>query len=198
MNTVKISDEEIKLLADSCQKIRSIKTKQSESRSDYVNLFGDFHDLYTHILTCRDEEFTALKDKTIKRPDFTKGFVKELRQRQEGLGVEKYLINDVKFGFISNIVHWVQNPELQAIKREYKPRNKDNAGNNSKKKKKESEIKITAFTSTSASFQITNQKNDEITLVIAINEDQKIPIMLSTKKMHNIELKIESTESGKL
>ena len=47
---------------------------------------------------------------------------KLIRDKQEGYGHEKYLLNGPRLSIMRTLVNWYENPELQKIKSEYKPR----------------------------------------------------------------------------
>ena len=113
----------------------------------------------------------------MKRPEFSRKFVALLRKRQEELGVEKYLINDVKFAFMVNIVHWIEDPRLLEIKREYKPRNKKGR---EEKKKQKATIKILSLTAKELTIEIKDTAKEPVKgIQIQMKDGEKIELELN-------------------
>ena len=188
-----ITDNELLQLAKSCEKIRSINTKKGENRRDYVTIFENYHELYIKLVTTRENLYLLQADVDQKKSAFSTTFIKELRERQEKLGLTKYLVNNVKFAFIVNIVHWLQNPELLDKKREYKPRtkNKEKIG-----KRNISIIKMLAMSDNSIDFEVKVGKRDHFEKIkIRLDTERAIvidlPELKENKKFFNLNLEFE-------
>lgn len=179
-----ITDNDLLILAESCKKIRSISTKKGENRRDYIKLFEDYHALYTKLVELRKYLYSEQKDPELKKTTFSTTFVKELRTRQEKLGITKYLLNDVKFAFIVNIIHWLQNPELLDKKREYKPRT---GGKNKVGKDNGQYITMLSMTENKVIFEVKLRKKDPFRKIkIKINNERAIAIHLPELKDNKI------------
>ena len=112
----KFSDKDIKAIADSCNKLRSLDNKKNESRREFVKIFEEHHDTYRMVINT----FKELTLNTVNNGDSKKTilayYVQLIRNRQEEVGLSKNLLNEVKFGFMKSIVKWVDSPsELDKI-----------------------------------------------------------------------------------
>lgn len=174
-----IPDNELVTLAQSCEKIRSINTKKEENRKEYVNFYCQYHDLFKKFVYLREETFNDLDDGEIEKPAFNSQFVKLLRLRQEELGITKYLINDVKFAFILNIVHWLDNPELLDKKTEYKPRNKTTKRKKSSAKPK---LKIISMNQDIITIELNNTSKEPINkIIVELSTGNQAELFITTR-----------------
>ena len=128
-----LTDEEIKEIASSCKGLRSINTREEETRGKYVANYKKFYGVYKRTIKAVEELTDDLKNSF----PGTKTQVRELvilglRTKQQDLGVTKYLLNPVKYSFIKTIVNWINSPSALKIKSTYQPRTKG---------KKDTEIK---------------------------------------------------------
>ena len=121
-----LTDEHLILLSQACTKLRSINTKKGELRKDYVQKFYEFHDIFIKVFEIVETNVNEylLEHSDQKRGDVLKSVIKTIRDRQEALGIEKYLFNQVKFGFLKNIVTWLRDSDLLEKISTYRPRTK--------------------------------------------------------------------------
>ncbi|MCE7748442.1 MAG: hypothetical protein GPJ51_08585 [Candidatus Heimdallarchaeota archaeon] len=144
-----LTDEEIKEIASSCKGLRSINTREEETREKYVANYKKFYGIYKRTIKAVEELTDDLKNSF----PGTKTQVRELvilgiRTKQQDLGVTRYLLNPVKYSFIKTIVNWINNPSALKTKSTYRPRTKVEKDTEIKKKDanhesgSQSEIKI--------------------------------------------------------
>jgi len=120
-----LTDEEIKEVASSCKGLRSINTREEETREKYVANYKKFYGVYKRTIKAVEDVTDELKNSF----PGTKTQVRELvilglRSKQQDLGVTRYLLNPVKYSFIKTIVKWINNPSALKIKSTYQPRTK--------------------------------------------------------------------------
>ena len=120
-----LTDEEIKEVASSCKGLRSINTREEETREKYVASYKAFYGVYKRTIKAVEDVTDELKNSF----PGTKTQVRELvilglRTKQQDLGVTRYLLNPVKYSFIKTIVNWINNPSALKIKSTYQPRTK--------------------------------------------------------------------------
>ena len=120
-----LTDEEIKEVASSCKGLRSINTREEETREKYVACYKEFYGVYKRTIKAVEDVTAELKNSF----PGTKTQVRELvilglRTKQQDLGVTRYLLNPVKYSFIKTIVNWINNPSALKIKSTYQPRTK--------------------------------------------------------------------------
>ena len=123
--TKKFTKTEIKLIAKSCEKIRAVNTRKSESRREYVKQYENYYDIY-HKLVENVEKITEdLKEKLEEsKVSIRESVILEIRKKQEEYGITSYLLNPVKYSFIRTIVNWLKNPAELKKKSTYRPRTK--------------------------------------------------------------------------
>lgn len=121
-----VTDNDLKDLIDGCTGLKSINNRKGETRLEYVKKYEEHHDLYHKIVDIGNDLISSANEKTGDAKTKIKSeFVQGLRKRQELLKLSGPLLNEVKFGFMSSMVKWLNNPEELKKKSLYKPRNKD-------------------------------------------------------------------------
>ncbi|OLS32744.1 MAG: hypothetical protein HeimAB125_05950 [Candidatus Heimdallarchaeota archaeon AB_125] len=138
-----LTDDEIIEAATSCKGLRTIKTKENESREKYIANFKDNYDVYVRTINAIEEVTEELhKSFSITKTKVRELAILGLRTKQEELGVTKYLLNPVKYSFMKTIVNWIDNPSALKIKSVYVPRTKEQkeGKENSKKKQTDSDV----------------------------------------------------------
>lgn len=129
------SKEDLISIDESCDKLRTIKTKDNEDRKDYVNVFEEFFPIYRKLV--ETGEAIAVEISSDSEDGLTAirvEFVEQIRALQEGIGLTSKLLNVVKYSMIKTIINWINNPDKLEIKSVYKPRSK------TKKKRKKFSI----------------------------------------------------------
>ena len=106
----KFTDKDIKLIADSCYKIRSLNNKKNETRREFVTTFEKHHDTYRKVINTYNELGLETSNNGDSKKDALAYYVDLIRKRQENLGINSYLLNEVKFGFMKSIVKWIDTP----------------------------------------------------------------------------------------
>lgn len=102
-----VSDQALAQLAESCQGLRAIKTKPRETKRNYAALYLDRMTFFKELVAEVDRAVRELYFLTGQRKaDVEEKVVKVLRQRQESLGLDSYLINPAKFAMIKSVVRW--------------------------------------------------------------------------------------------
>ena len=106
----KYTEKEIKAIAESCYKIRSLNNKKNETRKEFVSNFAKHYDTYKMVI----KNFEDLALQTTANGDSKKDsltyYVQIIRKREEDLAIKDYLLNEVKYGFMKSIVKWSDNP----------------------------------------------------------------------------------------
>ncbi len=112
--TVKrFTDKDIRLIADSCYKLRSLNNKKGETRREFVGVSAKHHDTYRKVLNTYNDLALSTSD---NKKYILGYYVQLIRGRQEDLGIKDYLLNEVKFGFMKSIVKWIDTPgELDKV-----------------------------------------------------------------------------------
>jgi hypothetical protein len=127
------TDKQIKAIADASYKIRSINNKKSETRKEFVTVFEKHHDTYRWITKTFDELAAVALGNGDTKKYVLAYYIQLIRKRQENMGINAYLINEVKYGFMKSIAKWIDTPgDLQ--KSGTKKENEEEAIKSSKKK----------------------------------------------------------------
>ncbi len=200
-----LTDEEIKEIASSCKGLRSINTREEETREKYVANYKKFYGVYKRTIKAVEELTDDLK---ISFPG-TKTQVRELvilglRTKQQDLGVTKYLLNPVKYSFIKTIVNWINSPSALKIKSTYRPRTKLDKDTEIKKKdanhesgnKSETKIVLKPKTIPKPKLKIIAEKPEMNVVIIdkkALKDTWKISFTIknnSSYPLQNLEIRI--------
>lgn len=166
----KFTDKEIKSIADSCYKLRSLNNKINESRRDFVAAFKSHHETYRMVINTYNE----LTINTSKNGDSKKNvlayYVQLIREREEKQGISQYLLNEAKYGFMKSIISWKDTPgaldKISPIKIKELEKEK-------KKTKKSTNSKTKMI---SLDFIDKKEMNDHWFLEISISNISKYPL----------------------
>lgn len=139
--TVKnFTDKDIKLIAGSCYKLRSLDNKKGETRREFVGVFAKHHNTYRKVVKTYNEIALSTSNNGDTKKDTLGYYVQLIREKQENLGITEYLLNEVKFGFMKSIVKWIDNPgELDKVS---SISHQGKKGSNKKQKKRQSIPKV--------------------------------------------------------
>ncbi len=185
-----LTDEEIKKIASSCKGLKSINTREEETRKKYVANYKEFYGVYKRTIKAVEDLTDDLKDSF----SGTKTQVRELvilglRTKQQDLGVTRYLLNPVKYSFIKTIINWINNPSALKTKSTYQPRTKVKKDTEDKKKDADSKSGNQFETEI-----ITKSKAKPKTIIIAEKPEMKVVIInkKSLKDTWKISFNIEN------
>jgi hypothetical protein len=200
-----LTDDEIKEAATACKGLRTIRTKEGESREKYTAIFKDRYDVFVRTINAIEEVTEELH----KSFSMTKTKVRELailglRTKQEELGISRYLLNPLKYSFMKTIVNWIDNPSMLKIKSVYTPRSKDQKKDKEKSKKTQTRTDAKTGEETISKPKpkpkpkpVINEESMDIDLRILekkkTNNSWKITFVLENRTvfpMQNIEIKI--------
>ena len=179
----KFTDKDIKLIADASFKIRSLNNKTSESRREFVSNFSKHHDTYRKVINT----FEELANETTAYGDTKKNclayYVQLIREREKDQGVDQYLLNEVKYGFMKSIVKWIDTPG--DLDKTSKIAKKDSS---TKSKKKSAKLKANKLV---IKIIETKVKSAHWELDLSLTNNSDIPLQ-------NIELSFVTTDDKKL
>ncbi len=198
-----LTDEEIKEVASSCKGLRSINTKEKETRENYVANYKEFYGVYKRTIKAVENLTDDLKDSF----PGTKTQVRELvilglRTKQQDLGVTRYLLNPVKYSFIKTIINWINNPSALKTKSTYQPRTKAKKDTENKKKDSttksgnQSETKLIPQPKTKPKPKIIAEKPEMNVVIVdkkALKDTQKISFNIENNSnfpLQNLEIRI--------
>ena len=106
----KYTEKEIKAIAESCYKIRSLNNKKNETRKEFVSNFEKHYNTYKMIINNFEELALQTTANGDSKKDSLTYYVQIIRKREEDLAIKDYLLNEVKYGFMKSIVKWSDNP----------------------------------------------------------------------------------------
>ena len=166
----KFTDKDIKAIADSCYKIRSINNKKNESRRDFVATFKKYHDTYRMVINTYNELVVLTSKNGDSKKNVLAYYVQLIREQEKEQGISQFLLNEAKYGFMKSIISWTDTPgaldKISSI-------NEKNLENEKKKTKKSSESKSKMIT---LDFIDKEKKKDHWLLELSISNISKYPL----------------------
>ena len=99
------NDKDFQEINEGCENIRTVKTKNNEDRSDYINNFKQFFPIYEKLVSILENTIDELSVSTDdSKSNLRNFFVYEIRSNQERLGITSKLLNNVKYSMIKTII----------------------------------------------------------------------------------------------
>ncbi|MHA1407047.1 MAG: DUF6884 domain-containing protein [Candidatus Heimdallarchaeaceae archaeon] len=121
-----LTNNDMKLIADSCNGLKTINTKKGESRKDFVAKYKKYYPIYRKLINIIEPTVTELKERNGETKTKLIGeFVQQIREKQEKLGLSTYLLNEVKYTIMKTVIKWIDNPKELEKKSVYVPRSKE-------------------------------------------------------------------------
>ncbi len=173
------SKKEIQEIRDACEDLRTIDTKNEESREDYIDEFSDFFPIFEKLTDHCEDIIDELNEKTgDSKTGLRSVYVDEIREHQENMGITSKLINNFKYATIKTIIRWKNNPEELKKKSVYSPRKKRQK---KQKKKKAKSIQTTPEITIEVDKK---EKKDELWIVrMKLKNKMKYPLQNITMKL---------------
>lgn len=118
---------DLRQLADSCNGLRTINSKERESRGAWLRAHEHWLPFFSIFVELVEEVVQSSSHSTgLSEGKLRKIVVAFVREQQEGVGVKAYLLNDVKYSMVKTLVDWSKkvklDPKLADEVVEYKPR----------------------------------------------------------------------------
>ncbi len=122
-----LSENDLKTLANVCKGLRAISNKNGEKRKDYYEKYHDkIDDMVYFINIIEDLKNDLIEnhagDTNEPKKLLVTEIIAQIRDAQEFIGIEQYLLNQVKMSIMKTLISWHNNPELLKIQTVYKPK----------------------------------------------------------------------------
>lgn len=181
------SDKDYQDIKEGCENIRTVKTKENEDRTDYINNFKQFFPIYDKLVCILENTLDELSESTEdSKSDLRYFFVNEIRSKQERLGVTSKLLNIVKYSMIKTIVSWKNDPKKLKKKSVYVPRKKKNDS-------KDMSVLRSFETTPDMDFEIISREEKEKNCIVQMNliNNRGFPLQ-------NVHMKILDEENNEI
>ena len=171
-----ISNDDLTDLMTTLKGLDTVKTKKNQTRKEWVEEHEHREDIARYFV----EGINNLIDELVNSNNDTKGKLKteiitQLRAKQEVTGQTTLLINAPRLSLLSTLIRWIDEPELQDVVSEYKPRTDKKI--------------VTKSAAPDVELEVTSWRVSDFSSEIIINLKNKSPFPLQ-----NLEIEIKSED----